>query len=346
MDASGLGPYFEQMRAEDESFVVFAGMRNEGPFIVEWVSWYRSLGFKVLIATNDCTDHSPELLDRLAEEGWVSHVRHNPNGQSPKRSAYRAGHNHPLAKSADWVLVCDVDEFLVLHGEDIHTIQDFIGDGERDFVGMAINWRCFGTGGWKRYNDGLVHRQFRRAGPKSKQANTFFKMLFHRPHEFRSWSDHSPRQFSGDWRDPKNAVIDSSGNVLEQFRDPDAHPIRYMETRQVTHRNAQINHYILRSTESYALKKGTPSPTAGTDRYTDQYYRWHNRNDCKEESALQHAARFDPIYEQAMALPGIQRLHHLCCADYVAALCKNADRDPQDDPRWQKHMQQAQNAPS
>ena len=49
-------------------------MRNEGPFIVEWVCWYRMLGFDVLIATNDCTDHSVALLDRLAEEGWLKKV--------------------------------------------------------------------------------------------------------------------------------------------------------------------------------------------------------------------------------------------------------------------------------
>ena len=53
------------MGRESEKFVVFAGMRNEGAFIVEWVSWYRMLGFEVLVGINDCTDHSPELLRRL-----------------------------------------------------------------------------------------------------------------------------------------------------------------------------------------------------------------------------------------------------------------------------------------
>ena len=51
-------------------------MRNEGPFLVEWVCWYRMLGFTdLLIVTNDCTDHSPELLDHLAQAGWVHHLR-------------------------------------------------------------------------------------------------------------------------------------------------------------------------------------------------------------------------------------------------------------------------------
>ena len=45
---------------------VVASMRNEGPFIVEWVTWYRMLGFSdVVVVTNNCTDRSPELLDAL-----------------------------------------------------------------------------------------------------------------------------------------------------------------------------------------------------------------------------------------------------------------------------------------
>ena len=65
-----------------EQITVFGAMRNEGPFIVEWVCWYQMLGFEVLIATNDCTDHSVALLDRLAEEGWLTHITHAPEERS------------------------------------------------------------------------------------------------------------------------------------------------------------------------------------------------------------------------------------------------------------------------
>jgi hypothetical protein len=47
-------------------------MRNEGPFIVEWVAWYRRLGFSdIVVVTNNCTDRSADLLDgpRLAGSG-------------------------------------------------------------------------------------------------------------------------------------------------------------------------------------------------------------------------------------------------------------------------------------
>lgn len=57
-------------------------MRNEGPFIVEWVSWYRMLGFEVLVVTNDCTDHSVELLQALQAAGWLHHQGHAPEAAS------------------------------------------------------------------------------------------------------------------------------------------------------------------------------------------------------------------------------------------------------------------------
>ena len=42
---------------------VIASMRNEGAFLLEWVVWYRLIGFSdILVVTNDCTDASPALL--------------------------------------------------------------------------------------------------------------------------------------------------------------------------------------------------------------------------------------------------------------------------------------------
>ena len=100
-------------------FVVATAMRDEGPFIVEWVAWYRMLGFEILVATNDCSDHSPALLDALEAAGWVKHIRHDPPvGEPPQKAAHKVLSRHPDLLSADWVLSCDVDEFLVLHVAD------------------------------------------------------------------------------------------------------------------------------------------------------------------------------------------------------------------------------------
>lgn len=312
-------------------------MKNEGPFIVEWVSWYRMLGFKVLVATNDCTDHSPALLDALEAHGWLTHVRHEPPpDKHPKLWAYRTGRLHPLAAEADWVLICDVDEFLVLHAAD--TIQAFIGDGERDFLGMAFSWRCFGTSGRKRYQDGLVHRQFTRCGPVDMTPNGQFKSLFRKPRAWGTWSDHTPLRYKGGtWGQDGNHWLNSAGEHIARFDDGDNHPIRHLWPKERSHMAAQMNHYILRADESFDLKRGIPSPSAGKDRYTPHFYKVHNRNGYKDESALRFTKRLQEVHAEAMALPEVARLHHLCCMDYLARICAHQGKDVETDERWALH---------
>jgi len=326
--------------ARPETFLVFAAMKNEGAFIVEWVSWYRAMGFSVLVGINDCTDHSPALLDLLAQAGWLQVFSHAPpKDVPPKASAHRAMRAHPAMTTADWLLICDVDEFLVLHQGD-GSIAGYLDAMGRDFLGMAFHWQCFGNSGWQKYQPGLTHRQFLRCGPGQRQVNAMFKTLIHDPLRFRKYSDHSPFEFDGVWGEGRNLIVDSERRVIDKFQT-EPQPIRFSTVEQITHKTAQMNHYIIRSDEHFALKRGTKSASAFKDRYTDQFYRARNKNGMKDNSALAWASRFDPVHAQAMAIPGVARLHHLCCADYVARLLGPGGARPQDDPRWQFHMAQA-----
>jgi hypothetical protein len=324
-----------------EKFLVFAGMRNEGPFIVEWVSWYRMLGFDILIGINDCTDHSPALLQRLAEEGWLRFFVHSPaENVAPKASAHRKMRKHPAVAETDWLLICDVDEFLVLNRGD-GGIRSFLDDRGRDFLGMAFHWKCFGTSGHKTYQDGLVHQQFLRCGAGGRRPNAMFKTLIKDPLRFQKFSDHSPWIFDGTWGDLPNTIVDCEGRPIGKFLS-DPHPIRFTAPEDITHATAQMNHYVIRSDESFDLKRGTKSASAMNDRYTPNFYKQRNQNDEEDRSALAYSDRFAPIHAQAMALPGIRRLHHLCCADYVVRLCAKQGRRAEDDPRWQAHMAAAE----
>jgi hypothetical protein len=331
------------MNGGGEKFLVFAGMRNEGAFIVEWVSWYRMLGFEVLVGINDCTDHSPALLQRLAEEGWLTTFTHRPaEGQPPKTSAHRALRRHPALAATDWLLICDVDEFLVLHQGD-GTIGSYLDSIGRGHLGVAFHWQCFGTSGHATYEDGLVHRQFTRVGPRVRPQNAWIKTLIHHPLRFQRYSDHSPVGFDGTWGPLPDNIVDADGQPLQRFLTHD-HPIRFTAPEEITHRGAQMNHYVIRSDESFDLKRGIPSASALKDRYTDQFYKLRNRNDRADLSALAYTERFDRVHAAAMALPGVRRLHHLCCADYVVRLCAAKGTAPQDDPRWQAHMRAADQA--
>lgn len=324
------------MRDDLEKFLVFAGMRNEGAFIVEWVTWYRMLGFAVMVGINDCTDRSPELLRALARAGWCSVFQHQPRGAlSPKQSAHRAMRKRPETALCDWLLICDVDEFLVLHHGD-GTIGGYMDTVGRDNLGVAFHWRCFGNGGHATWEDGLVHRQFTRCGPGDMKPNGMFKTLIHKPLRFRKYSDHSPWEFEGAWGELPDNIVDSEGRAMSRFLTHE-HPIRFTAPEEITHRGAQMNHYVIRADESFDLKRGTLSATAQKDRYTERFYQARNRNEEEDLSALAWAERFDALHAEAMELPDVRRLHHLCCMDYVARLCAKKGVTAEGDARWQMH---------
>ncbi|MDP2062279.1 MAG: glycosyltransferase family 2 protein [Phaeovulum sp.] len=317
-------------------YLVISSMRNEGAFIVEWVAWYRALGFSdILIVTNGCTDHSPELLDLLAAKGWVTHLRKEAApGVPPLRAKLRAARRHPLVAAADWILVCDVDEFLVVH-KGAGQIADLLPEVDPGYLGMAINWRVFGSSGQQHWQPGLTHRQFTRAAMRSDMSSRWIKSIFRRPELFARFGAHGPdgADLAAIPGGGAEMWVDSSGAPLPRWQ-PDGPYMRTVPRQHVTWRAAQINHYMVRSLESFELKRGMPSAAAAKDRYTDAYLEAYDRNEVEDLCALRRRWRFDREYAAAMALPGLARLHHLCCADHVAALADKIGFSAEADARY------------
>ena len=141
--------------SSNERILLLSTMRDEGPYILEWLAYHRSLGITdFLIYTNDCRDGTDLLLDRLEARGLVTHVRNEVLKRGPQKSAYKAAMAHPLYAEADWVLASDVDEFLVVN----------VGAGKvQDLVQMYPNvdaipvcWRMFSHNGNEGFIDGFA----------------------------------------------------------------------------------------------------------------------------------------------------------------------------------------------
>ena len=92
------------------------------------------------------------------------------------------------------------------------ALLDHLG---RDALGHAIHWRCFGTGGRARWEDGLIHEQFVRAGDPSRHPNGFFKTLLREPRHWARLGDHAPTG----WRGPPAArgLLDGEGRPIPGF---------------------------------------------------------------------------------------------------------------------------------
>lgn len=327
--------------------LVLTAMRNEGPFILEWVAWQKMLGFeKILVMHNDCTDHSPQLLRLLERAGELVSKRHQPgSNEYPKISASRVASQHPLVKSAKWMFTCDVDEFLVVHKGD-GTIGALLQNGDVPFAAMAIHWRIFGSSGITMWQDGLVHRQFTRSARTDARQNNCFKSIVRSPKNYSRLNTHctSGWQGEGTWDQSGNYWVLSDGTRLDEFH-PDKRPLNGTPHDQMTHVVAEVNHYAVRTSEQFFYKKGQPASATGLDRYTDEFFRRFNRNEVENHSAAPYHDAFDKQYDRLCSIPGIMRLHHLCCADYITSMNEKRGDDPKDDPRVLHHTEMAKNLP-
>lgn len=314
-----------QASSRHARYTVVCSIRDEGPFLVEWVVWQRMLGFTdIVVVSNDCTDPSPQLLDALQAAGWVTHLRHDvPDGQRICARKLKAAGRLPQVSEADWVMVCDVDEFLVVHVGG-GGIADLIAFAAEPYLGMAINWRVFGNSGIARFRDEPVHRQFLRAGPLDHSSSRWIKCIHSHPGWFARLGEHGPRgldpaRAGAGWGTAGLRWINSAGETLNSWR-PDGPYLRSLPPGETSHAVAQINHYMIKSLESFSLKRGTRSAVAGKDRYTDGYVTRHDRNEIHDASALAYGARFDVLWDQAMALPGVAELHRQACASHIARI--------------------------
>lgn len=323
-------------------YTVICSVKDEGPFLVEWICWQRLLGFTdIVIVTNACTDRSPQLLDALAAAGWITHLAHEvPDGKGITSHKLAAAKALPQVIAADWVMVADVDEFLVIH-PGAGRLPDLLATPGRPFLGMSIPWRVFGTSGRTRWEDGLTHRQCLRAGAEGARLSGWVKSIHRHPDWFARLGEHSPKRLRprhlARWGAEGMIWVNPAGEEVTGWTPADD-SLRILPEALQGWRIAQINHYMLRSTESFSLKRGTLSPVAGKDRYTDAYHDRAEQNAVEDRSALRHAAAFDALHAAAMALPDVHRLHHLCCADYVRRLAAKAGRAAEDDPRLAHHL--------
>ena len=235
--------------------LLVATLRNEGPYILEWLAYHRSIGFTdVLVCTNDCIDDSPALLDRLAELGLVVHLRSNPASQREAQLvAYTLAASHPLTDVADWAMVLDGDEIL-----NVHVGSGQVGDLIEAVPGataICVNWRLFGSSGHKRWSPALVTERFTRAAPLEHGVNWPYKTLFTRLDAYGcKLLSHQPRfphaPALADLR-----YVDGAGRVLPAwFYDESRSEFLQSAPGTVSWTLAQVNHYNTRSRDDYFAK--------------------------------------------------------------------------------------------
>jgi hypothetical protein len=304
------------MAIGNEKTLMLTVMRNEGPYILEWVAHHFALGIDdLLIFTNFCTDNTDKILDRI-EVLWPHRVKHQPN---PKVMFPKQGMWHIMAlryaghfgryQAADWLYVTDADEFLNLRN-DAGTLDGFFEDaGPADAVSFTSV--AFNSNGHKYATDDLVTTRYTQttadldgADQSSKEITTAVKTLYRntikgprRPH----------RPVTKTFSTTGFKWINGSGEEMPaSFTDSDYKGINAIPTRVF----GQVNHYSIKSAAEFLLKVDR-GDAVQADRLgaSEQYWKHANRTGGTDTSNVGLSPAAQEIYDFLKADPVLAELH-------------------------------------
>ena len=295
-------------------------MKNEGPFILEWIAYHRAIGVDdFLIYTNDCTDGTDALLDLLQTKGLVQH-RDNPYrafGLKPQHAALQAAEDEPVMQTCAWGICMDVDEFINIKIGDGTLAALYAAMGDANMI--SLTWRLFGNAEAHAYTDQFLLDQFTRCAPqvirKPHQA-WGFKTLFRNIDIYKKLGVHRPKGLRPDLWDQVN-WLNGSGKPQpkEMFRNGWRSTLETYGYDWVS-----LNHYAVRSTESFLVKRDR-GRVNHVDRDQGLNYWFRMNHNVQADTSIQRmipALRAE--YTKLMADPDIAAAHALCVARHQARI--------------------------
>ncbi|KEO56459.1 glycosyltransferase family 2 protein [Thioclava pacifica] len=283
-------------------------VKNEGAFLLEWLAHHRAVGFTdFLVFSNDCSDGTDAMLDRLETLGWLTHVPNpGPWEEGPQWAALKQADHHPLKKAADWVAVLDVDEFVTIKTGD-GTLSALF-EAAPQATAFALTWRLFGNCGVVGFEDRPVTAQFTRCAPPDMLwpwRASIFKTLFANDGAYGKLGVHRPRAPQDDklagtlWVDGSGRKLPALYQRQKLFTPPGSAPYELV----------QLNHYPLGAMQSYVVKCDRGRSNRQAEPFDMSY--WVERNFCTdEETAIRrYDAPAGEIRSELMADVELARLH-------------------------------------
>jgi hypothetical protein len=308
---------------KDQRVALVATMRNEGPFVLEWLAYHRAIGFTdVIVCTNDCVDGSPDLLDALQARGALRHLRCHPAADDKAQLFAYAQAEAALAH--DWpdvTMVLDADEFLNIH-VGAGRVTDLL-DAVPDATTFLVNWRIFGASGQEHWSTEPVLERFTRAADRDHGVNWSFKTLFRHADAYHCpLLPHGPG-FAKPERLAGLCPVDGGGNALpEQYAR--AESFLQSAPGTVSYALAQVNHYNTRSWEDY-LAKHARGGGLGPERWArDENWAIFNRNEAEDLSIQRHLPAVRAGVAELLGDDRVAAAYQRCCTLYDAHVAELA----------------------
>ena len=240
-------------------------VKNEGPYIVEWIEYYKMLGFRrMYIYDNDSTDGTYNRIKKYIKSGLVRYIK------IPGRARQLDAYNDALKiarKESKYLAILDADEFLFsINGKDIYSIVDKYMTSNDHVGGLGINWLIFGSGGQKNKTNGLVTQRFYYRSKYDFYKNRHVKTIC------------DPRKVAGILNPHIVQYRYGYYEINLSYKKIDSPFTEYNSNAPL-----RINHYFTKSKSEYISKKNRGEADSLNMR-TMRDFELHDRNDVFDDS--------------------------------------------------------------
>jgi len=281
------------------TLAIAAIVKNEAPYILEWLSYHRAAGVtKFYIYDNGSTDGTVDLLQNFTENGEVELI--NCPLEAGQLQAYQDAIERARF-ACKYLAVIDADEFLLsTEGKKLPDAVDDFMKKNPGVAGLAARWRCVGSSGEKEYRPEEVTKRFCYRGEDDFPPNTHIKSIFNPRLADYMPNPHSAIYF---WR---HCLVSSSG---------DAVPSAYMD--KTADELIYTYHYFVKSEEEFMAKqrRGTADGTA--ERNLEDFA-LYDRNEVFDDSVWQYFRKMQVIPRHEKKKETIDRINELRLQEIIA----------------------------
>ena len=292
-------------------------MKNEGPYIIEWVAHHRAMGINdIHVFTNDCDDGTDLICERLDE---MDLIRHMPN---PSVVVKGARHHILLLnyanymarlKRSDWVTFLDADEFVRVKPGKGHLEDLFNALPEAHAITLSLH--SFGSDGRDEIAESLVSEGFsRRRGYEDGPMPT--KYLARMDFPWKVLANNCPHVHLEDI-DRVNWVNGSGEPIARQFRE------NHFKALDHPHNGVDlvdVAHYTVRSFQSYMVQKdrGSANPKGEVQklkiRASRLYWEKFDQNEVVDDLLVTRAPALRDEVAELMGDAELAQLHEASVA--------------------------------
>jgi hypothetical protein len=261
------------IRPQRHFAAILAIAKDEDPYLVDWARHHLSIGFDHIYLYDNMS--ARYAADVFADAGLTEHVTCTRWPSRTVTSSQVDAYQHfvgTYGRDVEWAAAIDIDEFVNLKRD--ASIRTFLARFP-DAVGIALNWRIFGSAGHAEFAPDPVIERFQKASNLDFGPNAIRKTIHRMPVTIAIDIHRGAYSVPDLIRSPsgRQVVNENAGPVLE-----------------ADYEIAQVNHYFVKSYAEWQAKlsRGYPDQTV---RPLEMFHEY-DRNEVHDASILRSVEEY------------------------------------------------------